>query len=487
MQVLGPELTSLRARPKARILQFGGGNFLRGFLDWKIDRLNEATGSDWGIVIVRAIADGAGSSLNAQAGLYTVVSRGIDEAGEAVSEPRVVTSVLSEVFANTEWDSILGFARDPDITVVTSNTTETGIVYDAGCAYSDNPPASYPAKLTRLLHERWKHFSGDPAMGWQVIPCELIDRNADELLRIVLLHAADWKLEATFVDWLNGANAFYGTLVDRIVPGYPRDEVAALSAQFGYEDRFMLAAELFHFLAIERKPDQPPLRIPLADYDDGTLVTTDVTPYKVRKVKILNGAHTALCPLAILSGIETVREAVTTPAGQAFLKAFLEKEVIPFVDMPEDELKAFAEAVLRRFANPYIRHRWHDISLNAIAKFQVRIAGNMKGQVEHFGHVLPLTAMSLSAWLVFYTGRYAGAERTPPRDIPAVTEKMKAISALDDGTAAGREAMVSAFLGEASFWGEPLNYRGLKETVLADLALLTAEPVTLERVMDRLK
>lgn len=487
MQMLGPAIPSIRPRPKARVLQFGGGNFLRGFLDWKIDKLNEASGSDWGIVIVRAIADGAGSSLNDQSGLYTVVSRGINETGEAVSEPRVVTSVLSEVFANTEWDEVLALARDPDISVVTSNTTETGIVYESVCAYGDAPPASYPAKLTRLLHERWRHFAGDPAMGWQVIPCELIDRNADELLRIVLLHAADWKLEARFVDWIKAANPFYGTLVDRIVPGYPRDEAAALSAEFGYEDRFMLAAELFHFLAIERKPGQPPLRIPLAEYDEGTLVTDDVTPYKVRKVKILNGAHTALCPLAILSGIETVREAVTAPAGHAFLKAFLEKEVIPFVDMPADELKAFAEAVLRRFANPYIRHRWHDISLNAIAKFQVRIAGNMKAQVARFGHVLPLTAMSLAAWLVFYTGRYAGAERTPPRDIPAVMEKMNSISAIDDGTAAGREAMVSAFLGEASFWGEPLNYPGLKDAVLADFALLTSEPVTLERVVDSLK
>ena len=344
MTSLSSSLFAGRRRPTPRILQFGEGNFLRAFVDWKIDRMNEAAGTDWGVVVVRPIAAGNPHRLDEQDGLYTVLSRGIDEAGAAVSDAHVVACVRRELASHGEWDEVLALARNPEITVVVSNTTDAGIAYVPTVAYDDAPQISFPGKMTRLLHERWKHFGGAAEAGWQMIACELIDHNGSELRRIVLRHAAEWGLEPAFVSWLETANTFYDTLVDRIVPGYPKAEAAAIEAELGYEDRFMTAAELFHFFVIEKKSGQAELRLPLAAFDPETIVVPDVGPYKARKVAILNGAHTGLCPLALIAGVETVGEAVNAPAGAAFLDKLLGKEVIPFLSLPKDELEEIGRA-----------------------------------------------------------------------------------------------------------------------------------------------
>ncbi len=484
MKSLDQSFLGGRPRPTPRILQFGEGNFLRAFVDWKIDRLNEAAGSDFGVVVVRPIAGGNPKFLDAQDGVYTVLSRGVDDSGKAVSESRLVACVRHEIPSHEKWSDVLALAHDPNITVVISNTTDAGIAYVPTVKYDDAPQISFPGKMTRLLHERWKAFGGKAEFGWQMIACELIDHNGDELKRIVLQHAQEWGLEAAFVDWLKSANAFYNTLVDRIVPGYPRAEAEELKKTLGYEDSFMTAAELFHFFVIEKKADQPALRLPLADHDAGTIVTEDVTPYKARKVAILNGAHTALCALSLIAGIETVGEAVTTKAGAAFLDKLLGKEVIPFLTLPKAELDEFAAAVLRRFANPYIRHLWYDISLNGLVKYQTRNLDRLTAYIERFGKPAPLNTLSLAAWLVFYLGRYPGADKLPPRDSAEVLAKVKAIGALDDGTAKGREAMVAAYLGETAFWGRSIDAPALRAAVLADFALLTEKPFTFDRLAE---
>ena len=469
-----------RKRPVARILQFGEGNFLRAFVDWKIDRMNEAGGLDWGVVVVRPIAQGNPHWLNEQDGLYTVLSRGVADDGTAVSEARVVASVLKELSAHQHWDDVLELARDPQITVVVSNTTDAGIAYVPTVKYDDAPQASFPAKMTRLLHERWTAFAGKPEAGWQMIACELIDHNGDELRRIVLQHAEEWALEPAFIAWVKQANAFYNTLVDRIVPGYPKAEAAAIEAELGYADPFMTATEVFHFFVIEQQPGQPDLRLPLAKHDEGTIVVPDATPYKARKVAILNGAHTALCALSLISGVETVGEAVTTKVGARFLDRLLEEEVIPFLSLPRDELKAFADAVLRRFANPYIRHLWYDISLNGLVKYQTRNLDRLTGYIDRHGKPAPLMTLSLAAWLVFYLGRFPNADKLPPRDSAEILAKVKAIGALDDGTAAGREAMIAAYLGETAFWGKSIDTPVLRAAVAADFARLTETPFTFD-------
>ena len=278
------------------------------------------------------------------------------------------------------------------------------------------------------------------------------------------------------------ANAFYNTLVDRIVPGYPRADAEAIERELGYTDRFMTTGELFHFFVIERQPGQPELRLPLATHDPDTVVVPDATPYKARKVAILNGAHTALCALSLISGAATVGEAVTTKVGAKFLDRLLNEEVIPFLSLPRDELQTFADAVLRRFANPYIRHLWYDISLNGLVKYQTRDLDRLTAYLDRHGRPAPLMTLALASWLVFYLGRFKGSEAHPPRDAAEIIAKVKAIGALDDGTDKGREAMVAAYLGESAFWGKSIDTPQLRAAVIADFAELTAEPMSFTRL-----
>jgi tagaturonate reductase len=471
-----------RTRPTPRVLQWGEGNFLRSFVDWKIDRLNEKAGSDWGVIVLRPIAGGLPFTLNEQDGVYTVLSRGMNEAGEKVSEPRLIACVRKEMPSHEDWQGVLALARNPDITVIVSNTTDAGIAYVPAVKFDDAPPVSFPGKLTRFLHERWTAFDGKAEAGLQMIACELIDHNGEELRRIVLQHANEWGLDAAFITWLETANAFYNTLVDRIVPGFPRTEADELTTELGYEDKFMSAAELFHFFVIERKPGMPELKIPLADYDEGTLVVDDVTPYKARKVAILNGAHTGLCALSLLAGVESVGEAVSQPAGARFLDRLLNEEVIPFLTLPEAELQEFAAAVLRRFQNPYIRHLWYDISLNGIVKYQTRNLERLLAYGETFGKPAPLMTLSLASWLAFYLGRFEGAKALPARDSTDMIERIASIGAVDDGTEKGLEAMVAAYLQETAFWGRSIDTPALRAKVVDDFRYLTEEPFSFSRL-----
>ena len=475
-----------RPRPTPRILQWGEGNFLRAFVDWKIDIMNDKGGLDWGVVVVRPIDGGNPHMLDEQDGLYTVLTRGVGDDDKPVSEARVVACVRKEIPAHADWPAVLALARDPDITVVVSNTTDAGIAYVPTVSYADAPQVSFPGKMTRLLHERWKAFDGAPEAGWQMIACELIDHNGDELRRIVLQHAAEWGLEAAFIAWVETHNAFYNTLVDRIVPGYPRAEAAEIERELGYSDLFMTAGEVFHFFVIERQPGQPKLRLPLADWDEHTIVVPDATPYKARKVAILNGAHTALCPLALISGVETVGEAVADAAGARFLDRLLAEEVIPFLTLPKDQLLQFAAQVRRRFANPFIRHLWYDISLGGLVKYQTRNLERLLAYMDAHGKPAPLMTLALAAWLVFYAGRYAGADGYVPRDSDAILEKVRSVVALDDGSPDGVTAMVEAYLSEPLFWGKSIKTPQLTEAVTADFRLLTERPMSFERLANML-
>ena len=469
-----------RPRPKARILQFGGGNFLRGFFDWKIDRLNEATGDDFGIVILRSIGSTEGSALNAQDGLFTVLTRGLDEKGDPVSEPRLVHSVLGELSCQTEWWRVRELARDPEIRIVVSNTTETGITYDATARLDDCPAASYPAKVAQLLHDRWLAMRDRTANGWQFIACELTDHAGDELRRIVLQHCFEWKLEPEFIAWVEWENSFHNTLVDRIVSGFPKGGNADIAAELGYEDLCLTVAEPYHFLAIEVRPDQIPLRIALAQHDAGTITVPDVAPYKLRKVAILNGAHTMLCPLALLAGLSTVREAMDLQSVRALLATFLETEVKPFVDLPKVELDAFADAVFNRFANPYLNHAWHDISLNGLAKLRARLLDRLDAYIAHHGEPAPLIALSLAGWLRFYT--HGAAASIVPRDSAPVLAWASSLATLDDGTKSGREALTSAFLSESSIWGRSLDTPDLHKAVAKHYALISAKDFAMDKI-----
>ncbi|MBL2854138.1 tagaturonate reductase, partial [Klebsiella pneumoniae] len=280
-----------------RAIQFGEGNFLRAFIDWQLDLLNEKTDLATGVTIVRPINTVFPPSLNTQDGLYTTVIRGLNERGEAVSEARIIRSVNNEINPWQDFAGYLALARDPEITFVFSNTTEAGISYHAGDRPDDMPPVSFPAKLTQLLLERFRHFNGAADKGWTIIPCELIDYNGEALKALVLRYAKEWQLPTAFSDWVETANTFCSTLVDRIVTGYPREEAEKLEAELGYHDAFLDTAEYFWLFVIQGpqglaemlRLDRCPLNIRIVE---------DIRPYKARKVAILNGAHTALVPVA---------------------------------------------------------------------------------------------------------------------------------------------------------------------------------------------
>ncbi len=471
-----------RERPTPRIIQFGEGNFLRAFMDWKIDRMNEVAGTDFGVVVVRPIDGGIPFSLNDSDGVYTAVTRGVNLDGKPVSNFRQVACIRKEMSAVSDWKDVLSMARNTDFATVISNTTEAGITYVPDCKLQDEPPASFPAKVTRLLFERFNSCGGNSAPGFQFLPCELIDKNGDNLEKTVLQHARDWELPTEFLDWIGTHSAFYNTLVDRIVPGYPRDEAKALEEELGYQDPLMVAAELFHFLVIEKRESQPELFLPLAEHDEGTLITHNADDYKERKVAILNGAHTGFCPLALLSNTETVQAAIDHPTGSAFLKGMLEDEIIPFLSLPKEELDEFSTEVLRRFANPYIKHRWYDISLNGIAKFQTRNLPRFESYTAAYGKPPRRMALSLAAWLIYYTGAFDHATDLPARDADDVIAKFEVLKTIKqvDGT----DAMIRAFLSEETFWGKSIASKALVTLVSEALTFLQAEPLTLDRLKE---
>ena len=455
-----------RPRPTPRILQFGGGNFLRGFIDWKIDRMNEVAGTDWGIVILRSVGGRDGSALNDQDGLYTVVSRGLDAQGKARTETRVVAAVREEIDCSAQWSRVLDLAARPEIAVILSNTTETGIMFDPAARSTDAPPASFPAKLTALLAHRWRVLGPD-VPGWQVIPCELTDRAGDTLAALVRDHARAWDLPPAFLHWLDSRVPFYNTLVDRIVTGAPKADRAAVEASLGYHDPCLTTTELFHFLAIEQRPDQPPLTLQLADHDPGTVVVPDVANLKLRKVAILNGAHTALCPLALLAGVPTVGAAMEIPAARHFLTQLFQHEILPFLDLPPTDTQVFAEEVLRRFANPFVQHYWHDIALNAVAKIRARNLDRMTAHQAAKDKPPPGLTLSLAAWVLFYLRRFPGADQVPPRDTAEVLAAFADLTATNDPYALAR-----AVLGDTRFWGKPIDDPSLVAALAKDLRRL---------------
>lgn len=397
-----------------RIIQFGEGNFLRAFIDWQIDLLNEHTDLNAGVTIVRPIESHFPPSLSTQDGLYTTIIRGLNERGEAVSDARLIRSVNREISVYGQYDEFLKLAHNPDIRFVFSNTTEAGIAWHEGDKFDDAPAVSFPAKLTRLLFERYSHFNGAKDKGWVVIPCELIDYNGETLRELVLRYAIAWNLPTAFSRWLEEANTFCSTLVDRIVTGYPRDEAAALEEKLGYHDTFLDTAEHFYlfviqgpkWLAQELRLDKLPLNV---------LIVDNIKPYKERKVAILNGAHTALVPVAFQAGLNTVGEAMEDGEICAFVENAIREEIIPVLDLPRDELESFARAVVSRFRNPYIKHQLLSIALNGMTKFRTRILPQLLAGQKANGKLPERLTFALAALIAFYQGERNG-ESYPLQD-----------------------------------------------------------------------
>ncbi|MFP8632407.1 tagaturonate reductase [Enterobacter kobei] len=451
-----------------RIIQFGEGNFLRAFVDWQIDLLNEHTDLNAGVVIVRPIQSAFPPSLSTQDGLYTTIIRGLNEQGETVSESRLIRSVNREIDVYSQYDAFLKLAHNPDMRFVFSNTTEAGIGYHAGDKFDDAPAVSYPAKLTRLLFERFSHFNGATDKGWIIIPCELIDYNGDALRELVLRYAQEWALPAAFIQWLNEANHFCSTLVDRIVTGYPRDEAAALEAELGYHDAFLDTAEHFYLFVIQG-PAFFARELRLDKYPLNVLIVDDIKPYKERKVAILNGAHTALVPVAFLAGLDTVGEAMNDADICAFVEKAIYQEIIPVLDLPRDELESFASAVTGRFRNPYIRHQLLSIALNGMTKYRTRILPQLLAGQKVRGQLPSRLTFALAALIAFYRAERNG-EGYPVQDDAYWLECYQQLWARHRDNQISTRELVQAVLSEREHWELDLTQvNGLVDQVTLDL------------------
>ncbi|WP_174635020.1 tagaturonate reductase [Yersinia thracica] len=454
MQTLNRRDFPGRSHPD-KIIQFGEGNFLRAFVDWQIDLLNEHTDLNAGIVVIRPIDTDFPPSLSTQDGLYTAVIRGLNEQGETVRESRLIRSVNREINIYRQFDEYLALARDPNIRFMFSNTTEAGIAWNEADQFSDAPPSSFPAKLTRLLFERFEHFAGAADKGWVLLPCELIDYNGEALRELVLRYASHWQLPAAFTQWLTENNTFCSTLVDRIVTGYPRDEVAALQAELSYQDSFLDTAEYFYLFVIQG-PKELAQELRLDKLDLNVLIVDDIKPYKERKVAILNGAHTALVPVAYLSGLDTVGQTMDDAQISRFVEKTMTEEIVPVLDLPKDELLSFSQAVLSRFRNPFIQHQLLSIALNGMTKFRTRILPQLLTYQQQQGKLPPRLTFALAALIAFYRGERDG-QTYPLQDDAHWLERYSTLwNGVKNGDIALAE-LVNGVLSDATHWGQDLT------------------------------
>ena len=382
-----------------KVMQFGEGNFLRAFVDDFIDIANEKARFNGKVVLVQPIAQGLTELINRQEGLYTLYLRG-SEKGVKVDDKRVISAVSRCINPYGDWDKVLELARSADLEIIVSNTTEAGIVHDAESAFDQTPPVSFPAKLTRVLYERF--IAGQK--GIVMLSCELIDNNGKELLKCVNQYIDDWKLSDEFRRWVNEENIFCSTLVDRIVPGRIRDpkEAEALAAANGYEDPLTDVGEVFGIWVIEG-PEGLEDRLPFKKAGVPVIVVPDVTPYKKRKVRILNGAHTGFVLGAYLAGYDIVRDCMHDDAVLGYMNKMLYDEVIPTLPLDKKDLEEFARAVQDRFNNPFVNHELMSISLNSTSKWRARNMPTFLDYVKEKGGLPVCLTTSFAAYIAFYS------------------------------------------------------------------------------------
>ena len=443
-----------------RVVQFGEGNFLRAFADHFIDLMNEKAGFNSKVVLVqpRGGHPEAADRFAEQDGLYTLILRG-RENGQPVERKRVISAASRCLDPKRDWEKLLDCARNPVLRFVISNTTEAGIAFDPACKPDDAPPSAFPAKLTVFLRERWK--LGLP--GVIILSCELIDHNGQELRRCVNEYVKLWALEDEFAAWLEKENIFCSTLVDRIVTGSPKADAPRLWEELGYEDQLIDTGEVFAAWVIEG-PQSIRDELPFEQAGLPIQVVDDVTPYKQRKVRILNGAHTSMILGAYLGGKNIVRDCMQNEAIRGFLEKTMFDEIIPTLDLPKKDLSSFAASVIDRFDNPYIDHQLLDIALNSASKWKARVMPSLTEYVKRAGSLPKRLTFSLAAFIDFYRKGERNGEAYPVRDDEWVLDFFAAHRDDDNAT------LAHAVVTDERLWdGALAEIDGLEEAVTADL------------------
>jgi tagaturonate reductase len=457
---LAVESTAASSLKPVRILQIGDGNFLRGFVDWMVDVANGTDLMNAEVTMVQPLERGIAELMKAQDQLFTVLLRGVQN-GQPVQSKRLVSCVRDTLNPYTQWDTMLTTMQDPLLRFIVSNTTEAGIAYAPEALVDGQCPANFPAKVTALLRARFQALGGSPESGLVFLPTELIEANGSKLKACVLQFAQAWALPTEFVAWVETHNVFCNTLVDRIVPGFPAAEADALYAEFDYKDPLTVAAEPFLLWVIEG-PSQIADELPLHKAGLDVVWTDDLQPYRTRKVRILNGAHTASSLASYCAGLNAVREMTEDPVVSRYLNQVMFDEIVPFVPLPDAERKAYAKTIMERFANPHIRHELISIALNSVSKWQVRVLPTVKDYAAKHGSAPAGLAFSLAALLNFYRGTfiangdYVGQRQGqvyPIRDSANILAIMNA--AWEGATEMTRVA--STLLGDTRLWGEDLT------------------------------
>lgn len=462
-----------------RAVQFGTGGFLRGFVEYFIDNANLAGVFNGRVVAVSTTGSGRDRGLLSQDCLYTLAVQGVEH-GTAVRDYRIIGSLSRTISATESWSSVLEVATNPDLLVVFSNTTEVGIVLDENDAANLNPPHSFPGKLTAFLFHRAKHFGFDIDKGVTVIPCELIESNGDKLREIVIDLSGRWGLGQRFIDWVNEAVPFCNTLVDRIVPGTPpADQLEEIAGSLGYSDGMLTVCEPYRLFAIEQGRATAD-SLAWVSADSGILLTNRVDPYRERKVRLLNGGHTILVPLALLCGRETVFDAIDDENIGHFLRIAMLEEIVPSLDAPKAE--EFALDVLERFGNPFIEHSLLGITLHGTTKMKVRVVASIVTYANRMGHAPSALAFGFAAYLLFMRGDMHEALRAAGRAVPADDAGEAVNSAWKDlrdtGATEKARRIADVVCSNESLWGTDLRkLEGFADEVAVHLEMMLRDGV----------
>ncbi len=444
-----------------KIIQFGEGNFLRAFIEWIIWKTNQKTDFNASVVVVQPIEKGMVDALNEQDGLYHLNLQGLDK-GKSVDSIDLIDVISRGINPYRDFDEYIKLAENPDIRFVISNTTEAGIAFDPSCKLEDAPAKSYPAKLTQLLYHRYEFFKGDMTKGFIIFPCELIFLNGKELKKCIEQYIDLWKIESGFKKWFEDACGVYCTLVDRIVPGYPKDTIDAITERIGVEDRLVDKAEIFHLWVIEA-PESVSEEFPANKAGLNVLFVPSEAPYHERKVTLLNGPHTVLSPVGYLSGLNTVRECVEDPLIGKFVRKVMFDELMQTLNLPMEELDKFANDVLDRFVNPYVKHFVTSIMLNSFPKYKTRDLPGLKTFLQRNGQLPKGLVLGLAGIITYYKGGKRGDDIITPNDDPKITALLTELYALAEGV-----------LNADFIWGENLNkVSGLTEMLVDDLEVIS--------------
>lgn len=472
------EIIDLHKQP-LKVLQIGEGNFLRGFVDWMLQESAQQGLFQGSVAVTQPRPSGAPKmkQLQEQEGLYTLVTRGVEQ-GETIEKKELISIFSRCIDPYQQWEAFMQLAELASLQFVVSNTTEAGIVYTQEDWQEEQPILSFPGKMAAFLYRRYQYFSGATDRGLTFLPCELLERNGDALRETIIQHAKAWQLPEQFIGWVEEHNQFVNSLVDRIVTGYPEAEAEEWFEEWGYRDALLTTAEPYHFWVLEADLSMDE-QLPLQQAGLNVHWVEDIRPYQLRKVKILNGAHTIMTPLALLHGLEEVRETVEHPQFSSMIEQAIAREIIPTIDADQQLLIEYAQTVKERFLNPFIKHRLQDIALNSLSKFKTRLLPTLKDYFAQQNKLPTLIITSFAALLRFYQvclegeayiGLNFAGEKYIVQDDPATLAKLASYWSAYANQQLSLEEVVRHILGEEEIWGQDLReIEGLTEQLVQRL------------------